>query len=71
MSYEEKIEMMRRDLLEEGRELGLKEGRELGLKETALELRSMGMSVKDIARATKASMEEVQGWFSSDAANQP
>lgn len=63
MSYEEKIEMMRRDLLEEGRELGL--------KETALELRSMGMSVKDIARATKASMEEVQGWFSSDAANQP
>ena len=63
MSYEEKIETMRRDLLEEGRELGL--------KETALELRSMGMSVKDIARATKASMEEVQGWFSSDAANQP
>lgn len=46
--------------IEVGEERGLKKGRKEGLKEVALNLKSLGMSLKDIAKATGLAFEEIE-----------
>ena len=61
--------------IEQGIEQGMKQGMEQGIekgrlqqaRETAYELYDMGLSVDKIARAIKASIETVQGWFTEQS----
>lgn len=46
--------------LEEGIEVGEERGLKKGLKEVALNLKSLGMSLKDIAKATGLAFEEIE-----------
>ena len=49
--------------VEEGRTAGIEEGRAAEAKETAKRLSTMGMTAEKIAKAVKASVEEVQEWI--------
>lgn len=74
ITYEEKMQWMREDLLEEGREKGRAEGRAEALKEalqasqkTARNLHDRGMSVEDIANAMTINADIVQDWINGEA----
>ena len=53
--------------MKQGMEQGIEKGRLQQARETAYELYDMGLSVDKIARAIKASIETVQGWFAEQS----
>ena len=55
------LEQGRAEGLEEGRAEGLEEGRLEGLKETARNLKSMGLGIADIQKATGLGEEDILG----------
>jgi len=63
--WKEGIEEGRKEGIKEGKKEGIKEGRKEGRKEVAFNLKQMGMSIGEVAKATGLSIEEIEALYSS------